>query len=104
MLLHFFFFFQTKKTETMEFATRFEEATATTANTSISINSLIMNRPYAIVHAKRVNTMYGPTVLLSLRDSDEKLVQIVLPKRHANVMTDEDMEKINSRSIYLNLV
>ena len=88
----------------MELAKRFEDATATTANTSISINSLIMNRPYPIVQAKRVNTMYGPTVLLSLRDSNEKLVQIFLPKRYANVVTDEDMEKINSRSMYLNLV
>jgi len=63
-----------------------------------------MNGPYPIIHTKRVSTKYGPTVLLSLRDSDEKLVQIFLLKRHANLVTDEDMENINSRSIYLNLV
>ena len=80
----------------MELAKRYGEATATTANTSISMNSLVINRLYPIVHAKRVNTKYGPTVLLSLRDSDEKLVQIFLPKRYANVVTDEDTEKINS--------
>jgi len=100
MLRHFFFL----QTKTTQLAKRFEEATATTANTSISINSLIMNRPYPIVHPKRVNTMYGPTVLLSLRDSDKKFVQVFLPKRHANIVTDEDMEKINSRSMYPNLV
>jgi len=44
----------------MELAERFEEATATADNTSISINSLIMNRPYPIINAKRVNTKYGP--------------------------------------------
>ena len=49
MLLHYFFL-QTKKK--MEHPKRFEEATATTANTSISINSIIMNRPHPIVHAK----------------------------------------------------
>jgi len=81
----------------MELAKRFEEATVTTANTSISINSLVINRPYPIIHAKRINTKYGPTVLLSLRDSDKKLVQIFLPKRYANVV-------ILSRSVYLNLV
>ena len=42
--------------------------------------------------------------MLSIRDSDEKLVQIFLLKRYANVMSNEDMEKINSRSVYLNLV
>jgi len=87
---------QKKQTKTMELAKRYGEATATTANTSISMNSLVINRLYPIVHAKRVNTKYGPTVLLSLRDSDEKLVQIFLPKRYANVVTDEDTEKINS--------
>ena len=88
----------------MKFGKRFEEAPATTANTSISIYSLVMNRPYPIVHAKRVNTKYGPTVLLSLRDNYEKLVRIFLPKRYANVVTDEDMEKNNSRSVYPSLV
>jgi len=88
----------------MELAKRYEEATANTANTSISIISLVINRLYPIVHAKRVCTKYVPNVLLSLRDSDEKLVQIFLPKRYANVVSDEDMGKINSRSVYLNLV
>ena len=88
----------------MELAKRFKEATATTANTSISISSLVINRLYPIVHVKRINTKYGPTVLLSLRNSDEKLVLIFLPKRYANVVSDEDMEKINSRSVSLNLV
>ena len=101
MLIDFFFFLKTK---TMELAKGFEEATATIANNSICINSLIMNRPYPKVHAERVSTKYGPKLLLSLRDSDGKLVQIILPKRYENIVTDEDMEKINSRSIHQNLV
>jgi len=80
----------------MELAKRFEEATATTANTSTSINSLIMNRPYPIFHAKRV--------LHSLRDVDEKLVKIFLPKRYVNVVTDEDLGKNISRYFFVNLV
>jgi len=80
---------------------RFVEATTTA---SANISSLILNRPYPIVHAKRINTKYGPTVLLSIRDVDEKIVDIFLPKRYANVVTDEDLENINCRSLYLNLV
>jgi len=88
----------------MELAKRYEEATATTAYTSISIISLVINRLYPIVHPKRVCTKYVPNVLLSLRDSDEKLLQIFLPKRYANIVSDEDMELINFRTVYLNLV
>jgi len=85
----------------MELATGFEEATS---STSVNISSLVINRLYPTVDAKRINTKYGPSVLLSIRDSDEKLLQIFLPKRYANVVSDEDMEKINSRSVYLILV
>ena len=86
----------------MELVKRFEEATATTANTSISISLLVINKLYPIVQVKRVSTKYGPTVLLSLWDSNKKLIPLFLPKRYANVVSD--MEKISSRSVYLNLV
>jgi len=85
----------------MDLAKRFEESTTTA---SVNISSLILNRPYPTVHAKWINTKYGPTVLLSIRDVDEKFVDIFLPKRYANIVTDEDLENINSRSVYLNLV
>jgi len=53
----------------------------------------VINRLYPFVRAKRINTKCGPTFLLSILECDEKLVQIFLPKRYANVVLDEDMEK-----------
>jgi len=87
----------------MDPAKRFEETTAP-ASASVNTSSLIVNITNPIVHAKRINTTLGSTVLLSIRDVDEKLVDIFLPKRYANVLSDEDLVKINSRSMYLNLV
>jgi len=55
----------------MDLAKRFQEAAATA---SVNIGSLILNRPYPIVFAKRINTKYGPTFLLSIRDVDKKLL------------------------------
>ena len=95
--LGFFFPIQTK----MNLEKRFEEASATA---SVNISSLVLNRPYPTVHAKRINTKYGPTVPQSVRDVDEKVFDIFLPKRYANVVSDEDLENLNSRSVYLNLV
>jgi len=85
----------------MDLENSFEEATTTA---SVNISSLILNRPHPTVHAKRINTKYGPSLLLSIRDVEEKIVDIFLPKRYANVLKDEDLENINSRSVHLNSV
>jgi len=84
----------------MDLAKRFEDAAA---SASVNIISLILIRPYPIVCGKRINTKYRPTVLLSIRDVDEKLVDIFVPKRYHNFFSDDDLEKINSSSVYLNL-
>jgi len=84
----------------MDLAKKFEDATA---SASVNISSLILNRPYPIVRAKRVTTKFGSTVLLSIRDTDEQLIQIFLPKRYASVVSDDDISKINSRTKYINL-
>ena len=88
----------------MDLEKKFEHATASNSCVSVNISSLIPNRAYPIVRAKRITTKFWSTVLLSIRDTDEQLVQIFLPKRYASVVCDEDIAKINSRSIYLNLV
>ena len=88
----------------MHLAKKFEDATASASCASVNISTLILNRPYPIVRAKRITTKFGSTVILSIWDTDEQLIQIFLPKRYASVVSDEDLSKINSRSIYLNLV
>jgi len=88
----------------MDQAKKFEDATASASCASANISNLILNRPYPIVRAKRITTKFVSTILLCIRDTDEQLVQIFLPKRYASVVSDEDIAKINSRYIYLNLV
>jgi len=69
----------------MDLAKKFEDATAIA---SVNISTLILNRPYPIVRARRITTKFGSTVLLSIRDSDEQLVHIFLPMRYACVVSD----------------
>ena len=88
----------------MILAKKFEDASVIASSASVNISSLILNRPYPIVRAKRITTTFESTDLLSIRDFDEHLVQIFLPKRYASVISDEDIAKINSSSIHLNLV
>jgi len=46
------------------------------------LSSLDIEKMYLIVPAKRITTKYGPTVLLTVRDSESSVVQIFTPKRH----------------------
>ena len=85
----------------MDFAKRFAEATA---YATVNIISLKINKMYPIVNFKRVTTKHGPTLLLSIRESEESIVQLFLPKRYCAVISDDDMEKINTKAVSLYLV
>jgi len=62
--------------------------------------SLILNGPYPVDHAKKINIKYGPTVLLPIRDVDKYIVDIFLPKRYANIVKDDDaMEDASGRAV-----
>jgi len=75
-----------------------------TACTSVNKNCLEINKLYPIVSGKSITTKYGPTVLPSIWESEESIVQIFLLKRYCAVISDVDMEKINSKTVSLNLV
>ena len=82
----------------MDLSKRFEDATS---STTVSIRSLEINKLCVIVHAKRITTKFGSTVLLSIRDSEAKIVQIFLPKRYGDIVSDDDMDRIYSKSVSL---
>jgi len=42
--------------------------------------------------------------VLTLRHSDTSVVQVFLPQRYSDVMTDADKESINSKAVVLNVV
>jgi len=85
----------------MDLAKRFPKDTA---YATVNISSLELNELYPIVNAKRVTTKYCPTVLLSIRESEVLIVQLFLPKRYCAVISDDDMEKINTKAVSLYLV
>jgi len=83
-----------------DLAKRFEEATA---YTSVNLSSLKINKLYPNVHAKRSTTKYGPTVLLSIRVSETSTDQVFIPKCYSAVISDDDMDKINSKAVSLTI-
>ena len=85
----------------MNLGNRFEEATA---YSSVNVTSLELNKLCLIVWAKRISTKYGPTVLLTLRVSETSIVQVFLSKRYSEVLSDDDMDSINSKAVALHLL
>jgi len=49
-------------------------------------------------------TKYVPTVLLSIRESEARTVKLFLPKRYCAVISDDDMDNINTKAVSLNIV
>jgi hypothetical protein len=85
----------------MSLAQKFMEA-----STCLTLNIVLLDteRPYPIKHAQSSGTRFGPTVLLSIRDSEFTLRKVFLPRRYSEVASDEDIERINSGRAKLNLV
>jgi len=86
---------------TMDLAKHFEGATT---YSSVNLSSFETNKLYPIGHAKRITTKYGPTILLLLQVSETNIVLVFLPKRYSDVVSDDDMENINSKAVSLLLV
>jgi len=78
----------------MDLAKRFAEATA---YATLNISSLENNKLFPIVNAKRVTTKYGQTVFPSVRESE-------VPKIYCAVISDDDMDKINTKAVSLYLL
>ena len=70
----------------------------------IKIDQMVLNKKYPNVRAKRVNTQYGGSVLLTVEDSPEQLVKVFLPNRYSVLFTNDDIECINSKCVELHLI
>jgi hypothetical protein len=85
----------------MYLARKFLEASACI---TVKIESLDYEKPYPIQHAQRVGTRFWPTVLLSICDSEFTLKKVFLPRSYSEVVTDEDIDRINSGRAKLYLI
>jgi len=88
-------------TAVMVLTKRFEEASAYASD---NIASLEPHIQYPIVRAKRLSTKFGMSVVFTLRFSDTNVVQVFLPQRYCDDVTDTDIQSINSGAVNLNLV
>ena len=51
--------------------------------------------------AERINTRNGQSVLVAVMDSPTSSVKVSLPRRYGDVVSEEDLEAINSQRVAL---
>ena len=84
----------------MELDRKFEIATSL----SVSLGSLEPDREYPVVYAERINTRNGQSFLVAIMDSTTSSVKVFLPRRYGDLVSDEDLEAINTQRVALFLV
>ena len=86
----------------MDHPRKFEAATS---SQSMNISELDTDREYPIVRAKGIATKFGLKTILTIQDADSTAVlQIFLPNRYSEVISDDDIDNIIKNSLTLNLI
>jgi hypothetical protein len=70
----------------------------------VNIGTLLKDIPFPLLRAERLQTRYGTTVLLTHRESVERCVKVLLPKRFTQVFTDDEIVGINDGRVTVNLI
>ena len=69
----------------MDLAQRFEWVAC---EKNISVTELGLNRKYRILLAKRLTTIFGPNVVLTIRGEGAAPARIFLPREYSDFITD----------------
>jgi len=85
----------------MDLPRKFEDASY---SRSINIGELDKDNKYPIFRTKRITTMIVPTTRLTIHDSESAALQIFLPKRYSEFISDDDIDEINRNLVSLNLI
>ena len=70
----------------------------------IKESEMQVGRKYPITRARRMVTKYGESVLLTILGDDGNSVRVFLPKRYTAVLTDDDIDMINSKRVALSII
>lgn len=70
-----------------------------TTNRSVTVDSLEKNKAYPVHKAERVQSRYGVSILLTVKDSYVNAVRVYLRKRYTDVFTDVDIDVINNGTL-----
>jgi hypothetical protein len=84
----------------MDLARKFEEVDS---YHSVKISSLEVDQKYPITRAEQISIRYGPTILLSIRDSPSHILTAFVPRRYFSFL-DTSNKDTNSEKVTLSFL
>jgi hypothetical protein len=73
-------------------------------DSAVRIDDLIVYKLYPVLRAESVETKYGPSNLLTIRESDDHCVKVFLPRRYSLCFSEEDVVAVNERTVNYRLI
>lgn len=68
------------------------------SGSAVNISNLHVDTRYPVLHADCVETNYGQSILLTIRENEDN-IKVFLPRRYSAVFPDEDFAVINGQAL-----
>ena len=67
---------------------------------AVNITALYTGTRYPVLHYERMDTKYGESVRLTLREeAEDNVIRVFLPRHYGTTITEEDMAATNNHRI-----
>jgi hypothetical protein len=73
-------------------------------DSAVRIGDLTVDKVYPVLRAETVDTKYGLSILLTIRESDDHCVEVFLPRRYSLWFSEEDVSVVNERTVNYRLI
>jgi hypothetical protein len=73
-------------------------------NGAVRIGDLAMYKPYPVLRAKSVDTKYGISILLTIRESEDLCGKEFLPRRYSLGDSEENVKQVNEQTVQYRLI
>ena len=71
--------------------------------TVVRISSLDIGERYPILHVERLETKYGTSVRLTIRESTDNIIKVFLSRRYSMVFSEDDITAIIDKTLLYHL-
>jgi hypothetical protein len=73
-------------------------------DSAVRIGDLTVDKVYPVLRAESLDTKYGLSILLTIRESDDHCVKVFLPRRYSLCFSEEDVSAVNERTVNYRLI
>jgi hypothetical protein len=73
-------------------------------DSAVRICYLDVGKSYPVICAESVDTKYTLSILLTIRESDDHCIKVLLPRRYSLCFSEEDVSAVNESAVNYRLI